>query len=223
MSETFSIEKDLEVQNIVGSGDLTKEIKVDVFAEGLKEKYGYNHYKSRDKSKEASDSEKEGGYTWISGGAQPGLYYEVSGDDGPQVTFHESGSYIVRADSEKELRETNDKVIQEVKELGVVEQDKDMDDFGFCVQNVVALAKLGQDIKLRMLKMSLDKKDVQYVPEVFPALEYSTDDSSYPCSFLVYGNGKVIIAGASSVDEVEKAMKKFYKEIDEAYLSAAEY
>lgn len=223
MSESFNIEDDLTIQNIVGSGELTKEIKVDAFAEGLNENYGYNHYESRDESKEAPEADKEGGYTWISGGAQPGLYYEVGGDDGPQVTFHESGSYIVRADSHEELYDTNEKVIKKVKELGIVDEDKDMEDFGFSVQNVVALAKLGQDIKLRMLKMSLDKKDVQYVPEVFPALEYSTDDSSYPCSFLVYGNGKVIIAGAGSVEEVEESMQKFYEEIDEAYLSAAEY
>ena len=221
MSSEFNVDDDLAIQNIVGSGDLTKEIKVDVFAEGLEEEYGYTHYNSREESEDAPSSEKTNGYSWISGGAQPGLYYEVGGEDGPQVTFHESGSYIVRADSKDELYETNDKVIEEVKKLGVI--DEDVDDFNFEIQNVVALAKIGKDIRLRGLKMGLDDKDARYEPEVFPALEYSTDDSQYPCSFLVYGNGKVIIAGASSVKEVKEAMQKFYNKIDEVYLSAADY
>lgn len=217
MSENFSIEKDLTIQNIVGSGNLTTEIKVDAFAEGLTEHFDYKHYGSRDDADDAPESEKKHGYSWISGGAQPGLYYEVEGSDGPQVTFHESGSYIIRADNKEELFETNQRVIDEVKEMGVIDDDIPMEDFEFTVQNVVALAKLGQDIKLRGLKMYLTsqkgKKDVQYVPEVFPALEYSTDDDSYPCSFLVYGNGKVILAGASSVEEVEESMEKFYDEV----------
>lgn len=219
MSSEFNVDEDVKVQNIVGSGDLTREIKVDVFAEGLEEEFGYKHYNSREKAEDKESSNN--GYSWISGGAQPGLYYEVGGKEGAQVTFHESGSYIVRADSKDELYETNDKVIEEVKQLGVIDQD--VNDFNFEIQNVVALAKIGKDIRLRGLKMGLDDKDARYEPEVFPALEYSTDDSRYPCSFLVYGNGKVIIAGASSVEEVKESMQKFYDKIDEVYLSAAEY
>lgn len=197
MSEKFDVEKHVSIQNIVGSGKLPVEVKTEVLGDALDE---------------ASTDES---YTWMDDGPQPGLYYEVGGDDGPQVTFHESGSYIVRADSEDELYETNDKVIGELKELGVIDEDTDMDDLDFTVQNVVALAELDEEIQLRALHMGLGT-DAQYEPEVFPALEYST--SNYPCSFLVYGNGKIIVAGASSVDEVKESMSSFYDEMAEAYL-----
>jgi transcription initiation factor TFIID TATA-box-binding protein len=207
MSDEFSIQKDVTIQNIVGSGNLPVEIKTDVLGEALDEK-----------------SEGES-YTWMDDGPQPGLYYEVGGDDGPQVTFHESGSYIVRADSEEELYETNDKVMRQLADIGVVEEGLSEEDLNFSIQNVVALAKLNRDIKLRALHQGLSGKtdedsggsDAQYEPEVFPALEYSTP--KYPCSFLVYGNGKIIIAGASSVDQVDEAMEDFYSEMEEVYFS----
>lgn len=197
MSEKFDVEKHVSIQNIVGSGKLPVEVKTEVLGDDLDEA-------SMDES-----------YTWMDDGPQPGLYYEVGGDDGPQVTFHESGSYIVRADSEDELYETNNKVIGELKDLGVIDEDTDMDDLEFTIQNVVALAEIDEEIQLRALHMGLGT-DAQYEPEVFPALEYST--SNYPCSFLVYGNGKIIVAGASSVDEVKESMSDFYDEIAEAYL-----
>jgi TATA-box binding protein (TBP) (component of TFIID and TFIIIB) len=210
MSDKFNIEKDVTIQNIVGSGNLPVEIKTDVLGEALDER-------SEDES-----------YTWMDDGPQPGLYYEVGGDDGPQVTFHESGSYIVRADNEDELYETNDLVISQLAEIGIIEEGLTREDLNFSIQNVVALAKLNRDIKLRALHQGLsgntdgdsEGSDAQYEPEVFPALEYSTP--KYPCSFLVYGNGKIIIAGANSVDQVDEAMTDFYDEMEDVYFSVVD-
>lgn len=198
MSANFDVDTDVTIQNIVGSGTLPVEIKTETLGEALQEFSDDNNY------------------TWMDDGPQPGLYYEIDGDDGPQVTFHESGSYIVRADSEEELHETNELVIGQLKELGVIDEELDMEELEFEVQNVVALAMLNEDIQLRALSLGLGK-DAQYEPEVFPALEYSTPQ--YPCSFLVYGNGKIIIAGAGSVEEVREAMSSFFEEMEEAYFS----
>lgn len=202
MSENFDLNQDVTIQNIVGSGKLPVEIDTEMLGEGL------------------NDHAKGDSYTWMDDGPQPGLYYEIDGDEGPQVTFHESGSYIVRADNEEELHSTNELVISQLKEMGAVKEDVEMEVLDFQVQNVVALAMLNEDIKLRALSMALQgqKGDAQYEPEVFPALEYSNDD--YPCSFLVYGNGKVIIAGASSVDEVYDSMRDFYTRIEKVYFDA---
>lgn len=202
MSENFDLSQDVTIQNIVGSGKLPVEIDTEMLGEGL------------------NDHAKGDSYTWMDDGPQPGLYYEIDGDEGPQVTFHESGSYIVRADNEEELHSTNELVISQLKEMGAVKEDVEMEVLDFQVQNVVALAMLNEDIKLRALSMALQgqKGDAQYEPEVFPALEYSNDD--YPCSFLVYGNGKVIIAGASSVDEVYDSMRDFYTRIEKVYFDA---
>lgn len=194
MSDKFNSQKDIGIKNIVGSGKLPVEIDTDALAEGLEEII----------------SEKS--FTWQDDGPQPGLYYEVDGDDGPQVTFHMSGSYIIRADNRTELEESNTRVLDELKELGVIEEDYDEAGLEFTVQNVVALAELNSDISLSALSIGLGT-DAQYEPEVFPALDYSTPQ--YPCSFLVYANGKVIIVGAKSEEDVRDSMDKFYDEMQD--------
>lgn len=237
MSDKFDLDRDVTIQNIVGSGELPMEIDTEEIGRDLSGK----HYEDKpedvyDKADEIEnldefseslrgvaegkdDSWETDSHTWMDEGPQPGLYYEIDGNEGPQVTFHESGSYIVRADSEKELHETNRMVIKQLKDMGAVQDDLDMKELDFNVQNVVALAMLNEDIKLRALSMALqgEKGDAQYEPEVFPALEYSNED--YPCSFLVYGNGKIIIAGSSSVDEVYKSMEDFYDRIEGVYFN----
>lgn len=207
MSEEFDIEEQLTIQNIVGSGTLPVEIDTEELGDAL------------------DDMSDEDDYTWMDDGPQPGLYFEIDDDDGPQFTFHESGSYIVKADSEDELYDINDEVIEMLVEIGLLEEKHSLEKLEFSIQNVVALAMLERDIKLRALHNGLKGEsgedglgsDAQYEPEVFPALEYSTP--KYPCSFLVYGNGKIIIAGANSVDQVKDAMEDFYEEMDDVYFS----
>jgi transcription initiation factor TFIID TATA-box-binding protein len=156
-------------------------------------------------------------YLWIDDGPQPALYYEVDGDDGSQVTIHESGSYCIQDESEQQIFETEVRFLEELKRAGVID---DVDDIGKAtIQNVVALAKLDRELHLRALNPALGD-DSQYEPEIFPALEYSTP--KYPCSFLVYGNGKIIIAGASSVDKAKELMSKFYDELDEKYMDVVD-
>lgn len=194
MVHKFDSNKDIGIKNIVGSGKLPVEIDTDALAEGLEEVI----------------SEKS--YTWEDEGPQPGLYYEVDGDDGPQVTFHMSGSYIIRADNREELESANSRIVSEMKELGILDDDFDEEELNFTVQNVVALAKLHSDISLRALSIGLGT-DAQYEPEVFPALDYSKP--RYPCSFLVYANGKIVSVGANSEEEVRESMDEFYEEIQE--------
>lgn len=212
MSEEFDIDRQLTIQNIVGSGSLPVEIDTEELGKALDEK---------------SD---EDDYTWMDDGPQPGLYFEIDGDEGPQFTFHESGSYIVKADSEEELYDINDRILDMLVDIGLIEEKLSLDELEFSIQNVVALAKLERDIKLRALHNGLKREDdedgeglgsdAQYEPEVFPALEYSTP--KYPCSFLVYGNGKIIIAGANSVEQVRNAMEDFYSEMYDVYFSVVD-
>lgn len=222
MSKRFDVETDMTIQNVVGSGELPVEVDIDALAEAFEEVFGYKHFESREAAEEYSGHK---GYTWVDDGSQPGLYYEAHGDDGPQVTFHRSGSYIVRADSEEKLYETNEMIIDELHEIGVVGEKFSAEELEFNIKNVVALAILDEDIRLRILKRGLQNNletnngdtgsDASYEPEQFPALEYEM--GNYPCSFLVYGNGKVIVAGANSIEVTKESMSAFYDEMDEAY------
>jgi TATA-box binding protein (TBP) (component of TFIID and TFIIIB) len=160
-------------------------------------------------------------YLWMDYGP-PALYYEVDGDDGSQVTIHESGSYCIRDESEQQIFETEVRFLEELKRAGVIDEvkiEKEDDTSKATIENVVALAKLDRELHLRALNPALGD-DSQYEPEVFPAVEYST--SEYPCSFLIYGNGNIVIAGASRVKQVEEAMSKFYDELDEKYMDVVD-
>lgn len=208
MSKEFNIKEKLKVQNIVGSGTLPVEVDTEELGESL--------------DKESKDDD----YTWMDDGPQPGLYFEIDGDEGPQFTFHQSGSYIIKADSEEELYDINDEVIELLVDIGLLDNKMSNEELEFSIQNVVALVELDRDIKLRALYNGLKQDkggsgtEAQYEPEVFPALEYSTP--KYPCTFLVYGNGKIIVAGANSVDEIENAVEEIYDKMYDVYFSVVD-
>jgi len=215
MVHEFDSNKDIGIKNIVGSGKLPVEVDTNALAGGYEEEFGILNFTSKEEAEEFKEENPDKvncGYTWEDKGPQPGLYYEVDGEDGPQVTFHMSGSYIIRADDREELESANTRVLDDMKELGVIDEDFDKEELNFTVQNVVALAKLHSDISLRALSIGLGT-DAQYEPEVFPALDYSKP--RYPCSFLVYANGKIISVGANSEEEVKESMEEFYEEIQE--------
>lgn len=185
----------IEITNVVGSGELPVELELEAVGEAINE---YTNEKS---------------YTWRNEDTQsPGLYYEMDGDDGPQLTFHESGSFIVRADSKSELYTAKERMLEEMIDIGVVEKEHVESDLGFEIVNVVALAKIEKEIKLQNLAIGLNEY-ADYNPEIFPALEYPKTDK-YNCAFLVYGNGKVIVSGGSSVEKTKESMVKFYDEME---------
>lgn len=215
MTDNDNEDYSLTIQNIVGSGELPVELRTEVLAEGYQEELGMTYFETKEEKEEAEKDDSvdlSQGYTWHSGNSQPGLYYEIDGSEGPQVTFHESGSYIVRADTKSELEEGHQTVISELKELGVIESSYTTEDMNFEIVNVVALAKMNKRVNLAALALGLGV-DSQYEPEQFPALQYTKPH--YDCSFLVYGNGKIILAGANSEEETNNAMVDFYEEMSE--------
>lgn len=72
------------------------------------------------------------------------------------------------------------------------------------VQNMVFYGNLGFTLNLNNLVMKLD--NTEYEPEQFPGLVYKITDPV--ASFLIFSNGKIVVAGTKSRETVEKAVEK---------------
>lgn len=202
---------EIDVENVVGSGDLPIEIDIDALAEGFEEELSYPAYSSEEERDEAPEEEKKDGYVWQSEGDQPGLYYEVDGGDGAQVTFHQSGSYISRADEEEKLWNQNEKIINELNEMGVLDGEN-AEDIEFSVQNIVASIDFDIEIRLKLIYNDL-AKHAQYEPEQYPGLQYS--HPNYDSMFMVYSNGRVVSLGGNKMENIREDTRKFYEKLRE--------
>lgn len=180
------IDATFEVVNVVGTGILPTELALKPLKEDLRG--------------EAFENESP----------QPGLHLQFE-EDGPMTTFYTSGKYIVRAPSVDVLHETEREVREEIARLKLINADCATD---FSIQNVVALGLLDVDnINLASMTIALGLEHTEYEPEQFPALTYRKPE--YPCTFLLFANGKVVIAGADDVQEAEESFDSFIEEVDE--------
>lgn len=199
--------ENLEIQNVVGSGQLPQRLKLDVLSEDI-EAFTW------------SDTDNE----------QPGLYWELESrgnqlkpaeekdSDGPQITLHQSGKYIARASSRKLLDNTNNYLKECLSELGILSDESY--DTEFEVVNVVGLANLDTKLMLRILVDDLNNESTEnpfpeYTPEQFPAVKYTKP--SYNCKFLIYNTGKIISIGGDSVEGSKQDMDDFMQELNEKH------
>lgn len=221
-------EPEFEIINIVGTGHLGREINIDGLNEdlphlswrnpephpGLNVRLtGHNEYPStfeeytadelaelcREDYEEADDRDLD---DW-----PPDI-------DLPLTTFYRSGKYIIRGVSSlPELGEEQERVIQELKDLNGFDEDSiDDDPESIEVSNIVALGCIDEEVNLQALAIGLGLESVEYEPEQFPALIYRGDD--YPCTFLVFASGEIVIPGAVKIDKTEEAFYEFVDEIE---------
>ena len=77
------------------------------------------------------------------------------------------------------------------------------------MENIVASAKLDQDINLDEIAFTLD--NTEYEPEQFPGLVFRMTEPKV--TFLLFSSGKVICTGARSVADVGRAVEKLDKRL----------
>ena len=181
------IDSTFDVVNVVGAGRLPAELALEPLKEDL------------------------AGDAWENDSPQPGLHLRFV-EDGPMTTFYTSGKYIIRAPSVAELHEADQDIRDEIARLGIIpDADAETD---FEISNVVATAQLDrEEVNLISLTVALGLEHTEYEPEQFPALSYRKPE--YPCTFLLFANGKIVIAGADDPVEAETAFDGFKAELDE--------
>jgi transcription initiation factor TFIID TATA-box-binding protein len=179
-------ESPLEVVNVVGSGDLGRELDLEQVTQDA-DVYEANY-------EEGTGS----------------VFLKVNEDLG-LVILYRSGKYIVRGGKEFEkLNRTNEKFIETLTELGILEESYDP---SFEVNNLVFVGDLGDTVGLEALVIQLGLENAEFEPEQFPGLVYRPDN--FNCVLLVFGSGKVSITGSDDIEEAIEAFNLLNQEISE--------
>ncbi len=131
----------------------------------------------------------------------PGLVYRL---DEPRVAtlIFRSGKIIcVGARSTKAAREALKKTVRNIKKVGIrINENK----IRVKIENIVVAIDLGKELNLDQLAFQLE--DSEYEPEQFPGLVYRIQDPKV--AFLLFSSGRLVCAGAKSLDAVKTAVKK---------------
>jgi len=131
----------------------------------------------------------------------PGLVYRL---DEPRVAtlIFRSGKIIcVGARSTAAAREALKIVVKRIKKIGIrVNEDL----IRVKIENIVVAVNLEKDLNLDQLAFQLENSE--YEPEQFPGLVYRIFEPKV--AFLLFSSGRVVCAGAKSLDSVKLAVKK---------------
>jgi len=178
----------LEVVNIVGSGELQIELKLNTLTEELGEKARY---------------EPE---------LYPAMYLQVEGEDGPLTTVYRTGKFIiVGASSEEELYSTKEKVVKTVSEAIGSEVRAEW----FRIQNYVCTGNINKELDLNTLSIGLGSEQTEYEPEQFGGIIYRLD--KIDCTVLIFRTGKIVVTGAQSFQECIAGFEQVRYKIKELF------
>ena len=72
------------------------------------------------------------------------------------------------------------------------------------IENIVVAINFGKELNLDQLAFQLE--DSEYEPEQFPGLVYRITEPKV--AFLLFSSGRLVCAGAKSLDNVKLAVKK---------------
>lgn len=131
----------------------------------------------------------------------PGLVYRL---DEPRVAtlIFRSGKIIcVGARSTAAAKLALKKTVRNIKKIGIRFNE---DTLKVKIENIVVAVNLGKELNLDQLAFKLENSE--YEPEQFPGLVYRIYDPKV--AFLLFSSGRVVCAGAKSLDAVRKAVKK---------------
>ena len=137
----------------------------------------------------------------------PGLIFRL---DSPKVTalIFKSGKMVITgAKSTEELIKAVKKIVRTLYKKGIIITSRPK----IQIQNIVASANLYREVNLEKAAFLLENN--MYEPEQFPGLIYRMSEPQVV--LLIFSSGKMVITGAKSEDEVEEAVRKIYKKLEE--------
>jgi transcription initiation factor TFIID TATA-box-binding protein len=177
----------LQVVNVVGTGQLVGTVNLE------------NLYETADSSVVQYDPSHH-----------QGCYLRFR-KDGPLITIYHSGKFIIRAESIDEVYNQREKLLNQLREIGVpqsVKQDS------FSINNIVATASLGREIDLSALVTDLKNGNATFL-ESAGRLEYRLHE--YDNTISIFRTGSVTIMGSSTLEEVQNTWTALTEEINSLF------
>jgi transcription initiation factor TFIID TATA-box-binding protein len=138
----------------------------------------------------------------------PGLVYRLEEPKVATLIFRSGKIICVGARSPNAAREALRKTVKNIKRIGLRIDEKKIK---VKIENIVVAVELGKELNLDQLAFRLEASE--YEPEQFPGLVYRIDDPKV--AFLLFSSGRVVCAGAKSMDQVHKALRKLKKRLAE--------
>ena len=137
----------------------------------------------------------------------PGLVYRLSDPKTATLLFRSGAANCTGAKNIEDVRKTVDIIADKLKQLGIEVYKNPK----IIVQNIVATANLKGELNLNEVAQSLGLENVEYEPEQFPGLVYRIKEPKV--AMLLFSSGKIVCAGARSIEDVSKAVEKLSVEL----------
>lgn len=128
----------------------------------------------------------------------PGLIMRIKDPKTSALIFTSGRVVCTGARNIEDAERSVNKIIESLKKIKVTIKIKPV----LNIQNMVASGALGFDLNLNKLAITL--KNVEYEPEQFPGLVYKIKNPK--TSFLLFGNGKIVVTGIKSEEELGQAL-----------------
>lgn len=140
----------------------------------------------------------------------PGLVFRLKKPKTATLIFNSGKMVCTGAKSEQQAKKAVRKVVQELKNNGILIVGKAT----IKVQNIVASASLGGKIDLEKSAYTLSR--TMYEPEQFPGLIYRM--AVPKVVILLFASGKLVCTGAKHEEEVYDAVNKLHELLEEEAL-----
>ncbi len=130
----------------------------------------------------------------------PGLVFRLDKPKTATLIFGSGKMVCTGAKSERMAREAVKKVVQMLKEKGIIIKAEPKIE----IQNIVASANLGKNVDLELAAEKLEKS--LYEPEQFPGLIYQMTNPKVV--ILLFASGKLVCTGAKKEEMAYEAIEK---------------
>jgi len=137
----------------------------------------------------------------------PGLVFRLKKPKTATLIFGSGKMVCTGAKSEKMARNAVNKVVEELKNNGIVILGKPQ----ITIQNIVASANLHGKIDLETAADIME--NVMYEPEQFPGLIYRMREPKVV--MLLFASGKLVCTGAKYEGMVQEAVEKLYDTLED--------
>lgn len=130
----------------------------------------------------------------------PGVVYRIREPKLAMLIFSSGKIICTGARSEEDIEKAVSSLLQKFKEGGIKIHGKPKVE----IQNIVASAKM--NFKVNLDQLALECENTEYEPEQFPGLVFRLDEPK--TVMLVFRSGKIIITGAKTPKQADKAAEK---------------
>ncbi|MEM5815409.1 MAG: TATA-box-binding protein [Candidatus Aenigmatarchaeota archaeon] len=135
----------------------------------------------------------------------PGAVYRLKEPRTAALIFSSGKIVCTGSRNKAELTKSTEQILKKIRKIGV----KIPKNYKVEIQNIVASAKLGDNLDLD--KIAFELENTEYEPEQFPGVVYRIEEPKV--AFLFFSSGKVVCTGARKIEDVNRAIEIAYKKL----------